>query len=225
VLNELPKIHTNFERILDSVTAKTLSWKKFMDCSSPYSETIEYFTDHLSPFQKLTLVRFLRSDKLINSIQLFIQEQIGEKFLAPPIFDLSHCFQESSISTPIILVLSPGTSPTEEIFSFAAKNEMARKVYSISLGQDQGSPAEKLIEIAIDRGNWVLIQNCHLDTKWLLTLEKIVRELPLDRVHHNFRLWLTTNPTDKFPVGLLQSSVKMTVEPPQVTQNKALANY
>lgn len=215
VLNELPKIHSNYEKIRDAAATLSPSWKSFLEIASPYSDSVVDFTDQLSSFQRLTLVRFLRPDKLISSIQLFIQDQLGEKYLAPPMFDLSHCYQESSISTPILLVLSPGTSPTEEIFSFAAKNDMQRKVYSISLGQDQGSPAEKLIEIAIDRGNWVLIQNCHLDTKWLLTLEKIVRELPLDRVHNSFRLWLTTNPTDKFPVGLLQSSVKMTVEPPQ----------
>jgi len=29
-----------------------------------------------------------------------------------------------------------------------------------------------------------------------------------------FRLWLTTNPTDKFPLGILQKSLKVVTEPP-----------
>ena len=35
-----------------------------------------------------------------------------------------------------------------------------------------------------------------------------------DKVHEDFRLWLTTDPTDKFPMGILQMSLKVVTEPP-----------
>jgi len=45
-------------------------------------------------------------------------------------------------------------------------------------------------------------------------MESIVESLS-DSVHKDFRLWLTSMPTEGFPISVLQNSVKMTIEPPQ----------
>lgn len=45
-------------------------------------------------------------------------------------------------------------------------------------------------------------QNCHLLPKWLKTLEKLLERLA--KPHKDFRLWLTTEPCDAFPLGVLQ---------------------
>lgn len=52
-------------------------------------------------------------------------------------------------------------------------------------------------------------QNCHLLPKWLKTLEKVLERL--GSLHKDFRLWLTTEPTDRFPLGLLQRCLKVGV--------------
>jgi hypothetical protein len=49
--------------------------------------------------------------------------------------------------------------------------EMNKRVHTISLGQHQGPSAERQIAIALERGNWVLLQNCHLAVHWLVALE------------------------------------------------------
>jgi dynein heavy chain len=47
-----------------------------------------------------------------------------------------------------------------------------------------------------------MLQNCHLLPEWLKgSLEKQI-EL-MEKPHKDFRLWLTTQPTDLFPLGLL----------------------
>jgi dynein heavy chain len=51
------------------------------------------------------------------------------------------------------------------------------------------------------------VQNCHLLPKWLKTLEKILEKI--HKPHPDFRLWLTTEPTDRFPLGVLQRSLKV----------------
>jgi dynein heavy chain, axonemal len=63
------------------------------------------------------------------------------------------------------------------------------------------------------RGEWILLCNCHLSVSWLPKLESIVAGLH-EQLHPNFRLWMTSMPSPKFPVSVLQNSVKMTMEPP-----------
>ena len=37
---------------------------------------------------------------------------------------------------------------------------------------------------------------------------------PYIRRHKDFRLWMTTEPTERFPMGILQKSLKVVTEPP-----------
>jgi len=82
----------------------------------------------------------------------------------------------------------------------------------LSLGQGQGGVALDMIATAAQRGQWLMLQNCHLLVKWLVKLEKALEGLKSP--HPEFRLWLTTSPTDKFPIGILQDALKVVSEPP-----------
>ncbi|CAE7939013.1 DHC1, partial [Symbiodinium sp. KB8] len=76
----------------------------------------------------------------------------------------------------------------------------------------QAEKAEELLMAGYNRGHWVLLSNCHLLLSWLKTLEKILATMT--KPHPDFRLWLTTEPTDRFPLGILQRSLKVVTEPP-----------
>ena len=69
--------------------------------------------------------------------------------------------------------------------------------------------ALQLLETAIARGQWLMLQNCHLLVKWLQDLEKQLEKLV--KPHPDFRLWLTTEPTPSFPIGILQRSLKVSI--------------
>lgn len=59
-----------------------------------------------------------------------------------------------------------------------------------------------------------MLQNCHLLADWLKTvLEKQLEGMV--KPNKEFRLWLTTLPTDEFPLGILQKSMKIVTEPPE----------
>lgn len=63
-----------------------------------------------------------------------------------------------------------------------------------------------LLETATARGNWLMFQNCHLLLSFVRNLEKQLEKIV--KPHPDFRLWLTTDPTSNFPIGILQRSLK-----------------
>ena len=82
-----------------------------------------------------------------------------------------------------------------------------------------------MMRSAMERGKWVFFQNCHLAPSFMPMLERLVEQIDPDRVHRDFRLWLTSMPSPKFPVFILQNGSKMTVEPPRGIKANLLKSY
>lgn len=87
-------------------------------------------------------------------------------------------------------------------------------LFEESLGQGSEEKAEEAIKTAVAKGTWVFLQNCHLLKKWLSSLDRLLESESVKKSHKDFRLWLTTKPTEAFPLGMLHKSNKIVVEPP-----------
>jgi len=133
--------------------------------------------------------------------------------VTPPMVTFEAIFEQSTPFTPVIFILSPGSDPTSNLQKLAERSGFGlNRLKILSLGQGQESVAMQLLDTAIGRGMWLLLQNCHLLSAWLPELEKELEKL--NKPHPDFRLWITTDPIPTFPIGILQRSLKVVTEPP-----------
>ena len=213
-LNRLELSSFELKGISQSIKSTEEAWKALYDSSDPELEKLPApWHEKTDPFQRLCILRTIRPDKVVPGVRNWITERMGKSFIEPPPFDLEKCFSESSSTAPIVFVLSPGSDPMLTIRVFAEK--MGKQYKPLSLGQGQGPIAENLISKAIQDGSWVVLQNCHLFPSWMPKLERICEELDPNKIHKEFRLWLTSYPSEQFPVSILQNGVKLTNEPPK----------
>ncbi|KAK5645095.1 hypothetical protein RI129_006395 [Pyrocoelia pectoralis] len=217
---------TVFDGFRNSVVENISAWQALYDLVEPQNSTIPSPWDKkLTSFQKLLVIRALRPDKITVSISKYVSEEMGTKFIIPPPFDIAKSYEESSCVCPLVFILSAGTDPMSALQKFADAKGFSDKLKCISLGQGQGPIAQALVEQGQDEGSWVCLQNCHLAVSWMVPLEKLWESLDFSNTHSNFRLWLTSYPSDKFPVTILQNGAKMTNEPPTGLQQNLLRSY
>ena len=215
-VKSLEDINENFLGIVSSFESMPDKWKAVIHSDDLFKERLPSpYEGALTSFQKLILGSFLKPEKLMLGLKMFVSKELGEVFIESPPFDLKGAFEDSISTSPIIFILSPGADPISDLLKLAAQNDMDGKFRMLSLGQGQGKLAEKYIDNGRRNGDWVCLQNCHLAASWMGELERIQEQQVEGDIHPEFRLWLTSMPSEKFPVPVLQSGVKITNEPPK----------
>ncbi|CAB0007833.1 unnamed protein product [Nesidiocoris tenuis] len=214
-ISELEKL-PGYKGIGRSFTQHKKDWQGWYLKTEP--ETLSLIGEWetcLTQFQKLVILRCLRPDRLGFGIARWITACIGSQFTEPPVLDVASVLDDSSSCVPLVFVLSPGVDPTLSLMALAESRKMSKKFRTLSLGQGQAPIATKMIEDGVRVGHWVFLANCHLSLSWMPALDKIIENLASSFCSPDFRLWLSSNPHPDFPISILQTSLKMTTEPPK----------
>ncbi|XP_017770457.1 PREDICTED: dynein heavy chain 3, axonemal-like [Nicrophorus vespilloides] len=216
----LEKLHFYVEKDIEE-------WKKFYDASNPHEIPCPAPFNGLTKLLRLVAIRCIRPDKVVPAVQSYIVSEMGQAYLEPPQFNLEESYMDSTCCTPLVFILSPGSDPMAGLIRYAADKGIDKtSLLTISLGQGQGPIASNMIDIALESGQWVVLQNCHLAESWMRELDRICDEVIVpENTNVNFRLWLTSYPSKAFPVSILQNGVKMTNEAPKGLRQNLLRSY
>ncbi|XP_036884188.1 dynein heavy chain 9, axonemal isoform X2 [Sturnira hondurensis] len=211
------------------------SWKKFVESECPEKEKLPQEWKNKTALQRLCMMRAMRPDRLTYATRHFVEETLGSKYVVGRALDFAAFFEESGPATPIFFILSPGVDPLKDVENQGKKLGYTfnnRNFHNVSLGQGQEVVAEAALNLAAQKGHWVILQNIHLVAKWLSTLEKKLEELS-ENSHPEFRVFISAEPAPSpeghiIPQGILENSIKITNEPPtgmHANLHKALDNF
>ena len=184
---------------------------------------LEWRSLEAAPFQKLLVVRCMRPDRVTTALNNFIRGSLprGGDFVdcdaaLSSIGVLEQAYGDSSSITPIFFILSAGANPVKDVEALIIKEKMDpnKHLHTIALGEGQDVVANAKLDMAHKEGHWVMLQNVHLMPDFLLELEKRLAVFALEGSDPNFRLFLTSDPSNAIPIGLLERSIKLTNEPP-----------
>uniref|UniRef100_A0A7S0KGL4 Dynein-1, subspecies f n=1 Tax=Micromonas pusilla TaxID=38833 RepID=A0A7S0KGL4_MICPS len=215
-----------FTTIADHIEQNEEEWRAWYDLDAPEQTPFPGgYSESLNVFEQMLLLRCIRVDRVTVAITKYVIEIMGEKYVQPPILNYEKIYSMSSAMTPVVFVLSPGADPAFDVFRLGESMgyKPGAKLKYMALGQGMGPKAAEMLETGSMRGLWCMLQNCHLLPSWLKTLEKILEQIT--KPHKDFRLWLTTAPTDRFPLGILQRSLKVVTEPPNGLKLNLRASY
>jgi len=190
-------------------------WYQTVECEKNFPANVR---GKISPFQRVLITQIFRPDRVESALVNFVCEALAISSISAATLSLKSIYRDAATpETPILFVTSAGSDPSKELEEFAEAEVGRDNFQQLSMGGGQNELALQMLKEAASKGLWLCFKNLHLVTSWLPNLEK---ELKLLSPHKNFRLWLTTEPHNKFPPILLETCHKVTYEsPPGIKKN------
>jgi len=220
---ELPGL----EKLTKDIVASPNRFKEWYLKAQPENESLPLDwrkLDTENPFAKVLVIKCLRPDRVTVACENFVRTSLpdGRSYTeldAGMSFAniLKSSLEDANNQTPIFFILSSGADPVSTVYSFAVQKGYveAGKYHRVALGQGQDVVAMKKLAIGHKEGGWVVLENIHLMPKWCKELEKTLTEFAQEGSHEDFRVFLSAEPSNGIPIGVLESSIKLTNEPPQ----------
>jgi len=217
-----------FREVIDFIQRNEAAWRKWFDENDPESVPIPDYEERvnmeraLGGFLRMVIVRCLREDRTGIACSMFIEGSLDSRFTAPVTDAITDIYEESTARKPVLYLLSAGSDPTLSIDELAKKKKKF-PTDKVSMGEGQEKVARAKMNDAFLTGGWLILQNSHLGIIFMNELEDALGKTP--EIDADFRLWLSCEITERFPIGLLQMALKVTLEPPAGLQAGLARTY
>ncbi len=96
-------------------------WKKFVESETPEREKLPQEWKAKTGVQRLCIMRALRPDRMTYAVSVYIEESLGVKYVKSRRVDFAKSYEESSNTTPVFFILSPGVDPLKVTTTAAVK--------------------------------------------------------------------------------------------------------
>ena len=216
-----------FSMFADDLIESAPRFREWFNAVAPENERLPLDWRELDKlfFRKLLPIRALRPDRMLMALEV-LQRQVlpdAETYIAldaqlNSFQILEQIYEDSSSTTPIYFVLSPGVDVVADVSRLAQQYGMEEGIsfHNISLGQGMDVVAEQRLEEAVQKGHWVMLNNVHLMPRWLLKLQTMLEGYAAqgEKTNDRFRLFLSSDPAKSIPVGILDCAIKLTNEAP-----------
>ncbi|KAI5737115.1 hypothetical protein M8J76_010191 [Diaphorina citri] len=209
-----------FKNLDKDIEAAAKRWKKYIEGETPEKDKLPQEWKNKSALQRLCIMRCLRPDRMTYAVRSFVEEKMGDRYVNARAIEFEQSYRESSSTTPIFFILSPGVDPTRDVEAVGRKMGFTtdlRNLHNVSLGQGQEVIAEETIQIASTKGHWAILQNVHLVKNWLPTLDKKM-EASFEKPHKNYRLFISAEPASDPEYHIIPQGM-------QANLHKALDNF
>lgn len=155
-LNTLGECWTGFG---DNLLKNGQEWKKWYDLEAPEQSPIPNdYSNILSRYQQLLLMRVIRPDRVVNAIKNFIIDRMSDYYVKSPPLSFEKIYASSTNKTPIVFILSPGADPLSDVQKLVETVGLGQNKFRfLALGQGMGEQARNYIETGAMRGYWVML--------------------------------------------------------------------
>ncbi|GBG28853.1 Dynein heavy chain 5, axonemal [Hondaea fermentalgiana] len=181
-----------FGSLMANIVGKESLWRRWWESDSPELGQIPDYesklaSDMTGDFFRLLLVRVLREDRAARAAQAFVAKSemieshghthpfLGPHFVTSPAESMETALEQTEPHIPVVYLLSPGGDPTEALEALCKRQK--QRLTCVSMGAGQGPVALKSLSAAIALGEWVLLQNGHLDIGFMDALQAILEKV------------------------------------------------
>lgn len=218
----------------DSLARADAGWRAWCEAPAPERLSLPDLEAKgaVPPFARAAAVAALRRDRALPALAAFVAAELGPSFAEAVPSSVEGALGDASPERPVLCLLSrgekreggreerrergtracvlfrliflfpssSGSDPTSQITDLARRHKV--RVHGVSMGQGQEAAARRALAAAAEAGAWALLQNAHLGLGVLADVEALLASP--DKLHPDFRLFITTAPCDGFPAGIVE---------------------
>ena len=70
------------------------------------------------------MLRCFRIDRIYRAVVSFVSKIMTEQYVQPPIVTIDNVYEQSTPTTPVVFILSPGADPAGDLLKLAERSGM-----------------------------------------------------------------------------------------------------